>query len=207
VGYFPPAEVFDSSYVDGAAIWDVDIFAAVNRCKAQGYAESDIVIDVILTTDKKLVAEDTTQFKSLQMLYRYIQIARYYGAMDGLTRAIFAYPKANFRYVVGPSTKLPHHWKNPLAMNSEDMQEMFNLGKQDALNVIQQGPGVNAESFVFEYASIKDEFEMSFKQFDVKAHLNKYLIESNWENLSFLDSILMVNFWRTSSQTYQTQSI
>jgi len=52
VGYYPPAEVFGSSYVDGAAVWDIDIFAAINRCEALGFKEDDIVIDVLLTNDK-----------------------------------------------------------------------------------------------------------------------------------------------------------
>jgi len=54
------------------------------------------------------------------MLYRYLQIARYYGAMDGLTRAQFAYPKVNFRYVIGPSEKLAHNWE-PLNFKAEEM--------------------------------------------------------------------------------------
>jgi len=92
VGYVPPAEVFGSSFVDGAAVWDIDIFSAINNCEAQGFKEQDIVVDVLLTVDKKLDYEDTTDFSSFQILYRYLQIARYYGAMDGLTRAQFAYP-------------------------------------------------------------------------------------------------------------------
>jgi hypothetical protein len=35
--YYPPAEVFDSSFVDGAAVYDIDIFTAINRCEALGF--------------------------------------------------------------------------------------------------------------------------------------------------------------------------
>lgn len=65
VGYYPPAEVFGSSYVDGAAVWDIDIFSALNRCEALGYKEEDIVIDVLLTNDKKLEVKDTTSYNSI----------------------------------------------------------------------------------------------------------------------------------------------
>lgn len=34
VGWYPPAEAFGSSFVDGAAVWDIDIPAAINYCKA-----------------------------------------------------------------------------------------------------------------------------------------------------------------------------
>ena len=54
VGYYPPAEVFGSAFVDGAAVWDIDIFSAINKCEAQGFKEEDIVVDVLLTTNKKI---------------------------------------------------------------------------------------------------------------------------------------------------------
>jgi hypothetical protein len=33
-GAFPPVEAFGSQFFDGSAIWDIDIFTAVNKCKA-----------------------------------------------------------------------------------------------------------------------------------------------------------------------------
>lgn len=111
VGFYPPAEAFGSSFVDGAAVWDIDIPAAINKCYSLGYTDNTIVVDVIMTTNKVLPFEDTTDKNSLQILYRYLQIARYYGAMDGITRARFAYPDVEFRHVVAPSTKLPHNWE------------------------------------------------------------------------------------------------
>jgi hypothetical protein len=116
VVFTAPAAVLGSSFVDGAAVWDIDIFSAINNCEALGFKEENIVVDVLLTIDKKVEVEDTESYNSLQMLYRYLTISRYYGAMDGLTRAQFAYPKVNFRNVVGPSTPL-HKNRNPLDMD------------------------------------------------------------------------------------------
>lgn len=53
-GFFPPAEVLGSSYFDGSAIWDVDIFTAINKCIDKGYDEKDIIVDVILTSAANL---------------------------------------------------------------------------------------------------------------------------------------------------------
>jgi predicted acylesterase/phospholipase RssA len=36
-GFFPPADVLDGYYFDGSAVWDIDIFSAVNRCLEQGF--------------------------------------------------------------------------------------------------------------------------------------------------------------------------
>jgi predicted acylesterase/phospholipase RssA len=32
VGFYPPVEAFGSSWIDGAAVWDIDIPAAINIC-------------------------------------------------------------------------------------------------------------------------------------------------------------------------------
>jgi predicted acylesterase/phospholipase RssA len=33
-GFYPPADVFGSSFFDGSAVWDIDIFSAINQCTA-----------------------------------------------------------------------------------------------------------------------------------------------------------------------------
>lgn len=90
-GFFPPADVLNSYYFDGSAVWDIDIFTAVNRCKEKGFAEEDIVIDVIMTSSANLKDVDASDFKSLQMLLRYSEISSFYNSMDGFLRAKFAY--------------------------------------------------------------------------------------------------------------------
>lgn len=41
------------------------------------------------------------------MLWRFLEVSRYYSAMDGLLRAQFAYPTINFRYIIAPTADLP----------------------------------------------------------------------------------------------------
>jgi hypothetical protein len=106
-GFFPPAEVFGSSYFDGSAVWDVDIFSAINRCTAKGFAHSDIIVDVILTSAANLKEVDAKDYHSINMLFRFLEISSFYNSMDGLLRAKFAYDGVNFRYVVAPSGKIP----------------------------------------------------------------------------------------------------
>jgi len=38
-GFFPPAEVLGSYFFDGSAVWDIDIFSAINRCTEKGFKE------------------------------------------------------------------------------------------------------------------------------------------------------------------------
>lgn len=90
-GFFPPAESMDGVWFDGSVIWDLDIFSAVNKC-LETHAQEDVVVDVLLTSEKVLKVVDASTYNSLQMGIRFLEVSRYYGAMDGLLRAQFAYP-------------------------------------------------------------------------------------------------------------------
>jgi hypothetical protein len=106
-GFFPPADVLGSSYFEGSAVWDVDIFSAINKCIDQGFSEQDIIVDVILTSAANLKQVTADDYKSVQMLFRYLEISSFYNSMDGLLRAKFAYQNVNFRYVIAPSGNIP----------------------------------------------------------------------------------------------------
>lgn len=106
-GIFPPVEYNNTNYFDGSTIWDLDIFSVVNQCQAMGYADKDIVVDTILTSEKTLKVVDASNYKSIQMLFRYLEVSRYYSNMDGLLRAQFAYPDVTFRHTLAPSAEMP----------------------------------------------------------------------------------------------------
>lgn len=129
-GIFPPAEVLGGSYFDGGVVWGVDIFSAVNRCLEQTSADN-IIVDVILTSGKDLAVVDASNFKSIQMLWRYLEISHWYGNNDGLLRAKFAFPDVNFRTIIAPSEELPSA-QIALDYDKSQINSMVDLGKQDA---------------------------------------------------------------------------
>jgi predicted acylesterase/phospholipase RssA len=106
-GFFPPADVLGSSFFDGSAVWDIDIFAAINKCTDLGFKNSDIIVDVILTSSANLKDVEAEDYKSISMLFRYLEISSFYNSMDGLLRAKFAYDGVDFRYIVSPSGSIP----------------------------------------------------------------------------------------------------
>lgn len=109
-GYFPPVEAFGSKWFDGSAVYDIDIFTAINKCLDDGFKEEDVVVDTVLTSSANLNQVNAEDYKSISMLFRYLEISSFYSSMDGLLRAKFSYPKANFRYAVAPTTTLPSSW-------------------------------------------------------------------------------------------------
>ena len=64
-GFFPPADVLNGYFFDGSAVWDIDIFNAVNRCVDAGFPEENIVVDVILTSAANLKDVSAEDYKSL----------------------------------------------------------------------------------------------------------------------------------------------
>jgi predicted acylesterase/phospholipase RssA len=110
-GFFPPAEVLGSAFFDGSAVWDIDIFSAINRCTEKGFANEDIVVDVIMTSSANLKQVEAEDYKSIGMLFRYLEISSFYNSMDGLLRAKFAYNGVNFRCVISPSGSIPSSLK------------------------------------------------------------------------------------------------
>jgi len=106
-GFFPPADVLGSSWFDGSAVWDIDVFSAVNRCTDLGFKNENIVVDAILTSSANLKKVEAEDYKSIGMLIRFLEISSFYNSMDGLLRAQFAYEGVNFRYVVMPTETIP----------------------------------------------------------------------------------------------------
>jgi|Transcript_39330 predicted patatin/cPLA2 family phospholipase len=129
-GIFPPVEYNNTDYFDGSTIWDLDIFSVVNQCQAMGFKDEDIVVDTILTSEKTLKVVDASDYKSIQMLWRYLEVSRYYSNMDGLLRAQFAYPDVHFRHTVAPSKDMPSSFY-PLNLDQSQVDEIWDLGVTD----------------------------------------------------------------------------
>lgn len=60
-----------------------------------------------MTSSANIKQVEAENYKSIQMLFRYLEISSFYNTMDGLLRAKFAYKKVNFRYVISPTSSIP----------------------------------------------------------------------------------------------------
>lgn len=154
-GFFPPADVLGSQWFDGSAVWDIDIFSAINRCKDLGYKNSDIVVDVIMTSSANLKQVQAEDYKSIGMLFRYLEISSFYNSMDGLLRARFAYKDVDFRYVITPTESMPSSLY-PLNLNADSVQKIMDMGYNDAKNTVDShGNGFSSIDDLIHYHSLK----------------------------------------------------
>jgi hypothetical protein len=154
-GFFPPADVFGSSFFDGSAVWDIDIFSAINKCTDLGFANEDIIVDVIMTSAANLKDVQAEDYKSISMLFRYLEISSFYNSMDGLLRAKFAYDGVDFRYVITPSGSIPSS-RNPMKMEEKEIKDSFAMGYSDAQNTINnQTMGFDSLDNLIHYHALK----------------------------------------------------
>lgn len=155
-GFFPPAESMDGTWFDGSVIWDLDIFSAVNKC-LETHDQKNITVHVLLTSEKTLKVVDASKFNSLEMGIRYLEVSRYYGHMDGLLRAQFAYPNVNF-VVIGPSEPLASAHL-PLNLTTEQVQSDIQIGVQDGAAI----PTPQDTENLFHFFSLKKKLDQRVK--------------------------------------------
>ena len=93
-------------FVSGEVRGQVNVFEAINQCRATGAADSEITVDVIYTTASNLKNKDVKKDKTLAVLLRKDAIDTYINAQQDVLYAKFAYPSINFRYEVSPSFAL-----------------------------------------------------------------------------------------------------
>jgi predicted acylesterase/phospholipase RssA len=154
-GFFQPVEDLDGhTYYDGGTSQSINIAGAIRQCKALGYAESDIVIDVVLNSAATIKEKDTSKYTSIPMLIRYLEIRLYYDTMDLFERAKLAFGAVNFRYAVAPTQKL-EPGKLPFSFNSKQIARMMAVGLADAKDAINIGEGVSVEDLI-EYTDEKN---------------------------------------------------
>lgn len=124
--FFPTENTIDRQvhYLDGGVIYVVDIPTVVNRCRELGYDEDQIVIDVVLCDGATKTKVDAKQFSATQMALRYLEINGYYGGMHLVERAMFAYSKVNFRYLIHPTKELPNGLI-PMNFDPAEIEEMI----------------------------------------------------------------------------------
>ena len=104
--FFPPHEFEGYSWADGGCILNLDVGSVINKCLGAGFAESDIIVDMILDDPYKTLVNETS-LKTLGVLERMYSIRGYDGTVKYLYNAKTAYPDVKFRYTVQASQPMP----------------------------------------------------------------------------------------------------
>lgn len=131
-GVFESVKIDGIVYNDGGVVMGTNIYSAVNRCKAAGYAENDIVIDTITCNSARLSTwNETLHNHAGEIKARAAEIQSFALGMADIFDACRAYPEVNWRYYVQAPTDLPG---SAASFDEASMNAMLAIGLRDAAN-------------------------------------------------------------------------
>ncbi len=72
-GVYPASEQNGRVLIDGGTIWSVNVFSAVEGCRALGYKDKNIIVDILMTSHAEVDSSiDITKLGTLEMYFRYV---------------------------------------------------------------------------------------------------------------------------------------
>jgi hypothetical protein len=152
---FPVQSFMGTHFADGGCITNLDIFSAVEKCLAAGFAEEDIIIDAVMASDRTIKLEPGSNWKTYDVYWRIHQIRGYDEYMYLIYQAMQAYPNVHYRYIVKPTMKMPGS-TIPLDFDHDDVVTCLNDGYGDAKNVLEKsGAQGNAYEVMEEWHATK----------------------------------------------------
>merc|ERR1711871_27643 len=136
-GAFPTVSFNGNTYSDGGVTMGINVYDAVNRCRAMGAADPDITVDIVACSGDKLAWQDEAKDdKTIAVLMRAYDLQKIDAAMHNIYDAKLASPSVNWRYLIFPSTPLPGSGLN---FNPAQMKEMVEQGESDAAAAVKAG--------------------------------------------------------------------
>ena len=138
---FPPVHIDDMALVDGGNFSNISIGDPIARCREEGVADEDIIVDAILCfsgyhTIEKWNLADTVWKNALDYWYRRTSITQYYEYYEDMVRVTRGFPHINFRYTVAPMTDVPSAGLVPIRATQEMIREEIDIGYRDGLRAV-----------------------------------------------------------------------
>lgn len=147
--FFPPVNVLDVWYGDGAMVANANPFEAVEFCRNQGFDDSNIIIDVIYCVP--INGPEVIKVKKTRDAYfRFDQINQYFADNWYLETAKKLYKNTDLRYFIVPKVDF-----GVTDVSPEKIDLMISTGYNDTKEIIQmtaaQRKGLAEEYLKFSY--------------------------------------------------------
>jgi len=140
---FPNRQLHGMTLMDGGTIWNNDPHMAVKRCRDMGYADKDIVLDMIQCGgNNSTTPKDTVSGNAYGNYMRDYDIGTYYKQMTDASKFMQEAPHVTYRYLIFPhkGANLPSGLSQ-LQFTPDVTGPMIDIGKEDAKNIIAAGEG------------------------------------------------------------------
>ena len=136
-GVFKAVEAFDSLWITGSSVYEIDVIQPINHCRDLGYSDKDIVVDVILIGNPHLHHVLAKIYNAFAIAARTFEVQKYYERMFGLLRAKGGHPDVNFRHVIGPQREMANKVV-PVEMTRSEALHQIKLGAKDVIQYFAQ---------------------------------------------------------------------
>ena len=155
-GAFPMVDIDGVHYGDGGAVSTIDVYTAVDLCRAAGFDTSNIHIDTISVAGyaQTVLPPGVVFYLNSTQIAARVQVMQ---AIDSLMAVVDFYRTAEpqlFRLNLYPSTQLPG---TGLEFNVTQMQQMVTIGEGDgkaAAGSLAEGTGTAASTCAYKTAKV-----------------------------------------------------
>lgn len=138
VAFYPTTSIGDFQLVDGGTYENMNLQAAILKCREIVEDDSDIILDVVLDTDTPVILPEYkpwTHFNAYNLYGRPNDFTSYHKIMDILYRIVSQNPLVNLRHIVTASEELPGGFL-PIFVKPDDLLHEYNIGYQDGIKAI-----------------------------------------------------------------------
>jgi predicted acylesterase/phospholipase RssA len=97
---FPPMHWNGQIYMDGGTVWNLNVDGAVKACMAKGFAENEIIVDMLSCYPRNVKQEASVSDNALQNYLENRDLNKFYHGTRDTYAQLQAYPEVNFRYYV-----------------------------------------------------------------------------------------------------------
>ena len=158
---FPNTNLKKNFYADGGIKFSLDVTSSIQKCRDLGFADDDIIVDVILCSNKNISKIEAKNLKTYDVLIRSFEVFVSQQAMRDLVEVGQNFPNVTIRYVVRPTKKLPT--TTSIEFNPAEIKTMIDYGIEDGKNAV-TGLGQNYEDFKRQYYLEKARLILSKKE-------------------------------------------
>lgn len=132
-GLLPTVKYAEYELSDGTIKYPVDIISAVTYCQEQGFADSDIIVDIVMSSGTYLKEVDASKYKTFQVLLRLAEIEAYDFTSLGIDVAYLQYPDVNYRTLIYPTDGMPELPILPYDYSPEELKDLIAAGRKKDL--------------------------------------------------------------------------
>ena len=123
--------------MDGGTIWNINVDSAINQCLDMGFAQSDIIVDVLIC-DSATQSSEADTGKTINNLMQAFNVHGANNGMNAVEEQERAYPDVNYRYYLTDEITDSCGVWDLLNFNNATTWCLQEAGRQQAKNILNQ---------------------------------------------------------------------